>query len=349
MAAGVASGDSGGMGETGCRWWRELAELVWPAGCVGCGRVGGLLCDGCRAVVSGASARRVCPRVTQPGMPPVYAATGYAGVVRGVLLAHKERGALGLVRPLGRALAGALGPFTVADARGVGGPGRAGGGESSGVRGPLLLVPVPSARRSVAARGHDPVRRLARVAARELGRDAVGAVRVLPALRHRRRVRDQSGLDAAARAVNLRGALTVVPAACRLLRLGRVVLVDDLVTTGATLAEAARAVRAVGGRVAGAAVVAAAGVPGADAGRRCARGRATAAAHMPEVRASRVSRRPDPAVRSKARKAVGLPVGQLNTDRKGARLLGPPSGQLLPSGDVDLAGGGEGGESRNSA
>ncbi|MFJ8943060.1 ComF family protein [Streptomyces sp. NPDC102395] len=67
-------------------------------------------------------------------------------------------------------------------------------------------------------------------------------VRVAPVLRQRRAVADQTGLNSRQRMDNLGGALAVVPGGARLLRGGSVVLVDDLVTTGASLAEAARAV-----------------------------------------------------------------------------------------------------------
>jgi hypothetical protein len=69
--------------------------------------------------------------------------------------------------------------------------------------------------------------------------------RVLAVLRQRRAVADQAGLNSRQRLDNLVGALEVAAGGARLLTVGaRVVLVDDLMTTGASMAEAARAVRA---------------------------------------------------------------------------------------------------------
>ncbi len=156
------------------------------------------------------------------------AAAFYEGPVREILLAHKERGRLGLARPLGTALAAAT---------------RAAAGDLRGV----LLVPVPSSPAAVRARGHDHARRLAAAAARELDLPVAALLAVA------RRTRDQSGLTAAARAANLDGALR----ARRRLDGRPVVVLDDVVTTGATLAEAGRALRAAGADVRAAAVVAA--------------------------------------------------------------------------------------------
>ena len=145
----------------------------------------------------------------------------------------------------------------------------------------IVLVPVPSTPAAVRARGGDHVLRLARAAVGELRRAGwdVRVERLLGAARPRR---DSAGLDAAARQENLAGAFRTRglgptrgaptpggptpggptpggPVRGGPTRSGpvRVVLVDDLITTGATLAEAASALRAAGVGPTVAAVVAA--------------------------------------------------------------------------------------------
>lgn len=216
---------------------RDLSDLALPTECGGCGSPPAVLCARCRALLERAEPRRVRPVPEPPGLPVVHAAAPYALEVRALLLAHKERGALALTGALGGALAGAVHAGLGTE------PGRS---TAESRAGPVLLVPVPSARWAVRRRGHDPVRRMALVAAGRLRQAGVPA-RVAAVLRQRRPVADQAGLDARRRRENLAGALELRAGGAQLLAGGRVVLVDDLITTGASLAEAARALRAAAG------------------------------------------------------------------------------------------------------
>jgi predicted amidophosphoribosyltransferase len=207
-----------------------LLDLVLPRTCAGCAATGSDLCPGCRALLAGPALGLVRPRPCPAGLPPVAALLPYEGVAQRLLLAHKERGRLQLTRPLGAALATAV---------------------LLHGRGPVLLCPVPSSAQAVRARGHDHALRLARAAAASLRTRGVAA-RPARLLVPARPVVDQAGLTSAQRGVNLHGALRATG------RPGvRVVVVDDVVTTGATLAEAARALTAQGHPVVGAAVLAA--------------------------------------------------------------------------------------------
>jgi predicted amidophosphoribosyltransferase len=211
---------------------RDLLDLVLPAACAGCAAPGRDLCAVCDRLLRSERPARHAPSPAPPGLPPLAAGGAYDGVRRAVLLAHKEHGRLALAAPLGVLLAGAV--------------------HALGPPGPAVLVPVPSSPAAVRERGQDHARRLAAAGARALRRAGVPA-RAVPLLVQVRRTADQSGLSTADRAANLAGALAVRRGALP----ERVVLVDDVVTTGATLTEAARALRAAGVQVSGAAVVAA--------------------------------------------------------------------------------------------
>jgi predicted amidophosphoribosyltransferase len=214
-----------------------LADLVLPALCAGCAAPGSLVCTSCAATLA-AVPRRARPEPYPAGLPPCWTAADYDGPVRELLLAYKERGHRALGPGLGAALARAV--------------------AAAVPRGPVTLVPVPSTAAAVRARGGDHVYRLARAAAGALragGREPQVA-RLLVAAGARR---DSAGLDAAQRRDNRAGAFRARPAVVpdRALT-AHVVLVDDLVTTGATLAEAARVLRAVPvGTLSGAVVAAA--------------------------------------------------------------------------------------------
>lgn len=190
-----------------------------------------MACSTCAAPLL-APGRVQWPSPSPPSLPVPFSVADYAGTTRTLLLAYKERDQVGLTGVLATALRAAV---TAATA-------------TAGVAGAPLLVAVPSTRAARRRRGYDPVARLAR---------AAGAGAVVPALTHVRRVRDSAGLSALDRAHNLAGAFAVMPAARPAVASRTVIVVDDVVTTGATLAEAAQALRAAGAVVPAAAVVAA--------------------------------------------------------------------------------------------
>ncbi len=213
---------------------QAAAELVLGATCPGC-RCSGLgLCDRCLAAIRAVRPFRAAELT---GLPPVYAAGPYAGVLRDVLIAAKERSALGLLPILAERLAAALAALLLAI--------------PSSPLVPVQLVNVPTLRARAAERGVDHTRELTRLAAVRLRRLGV-AVTARPLLVIQRRPQDQSELTRDQRWRNLQGAFRA-----RSVGSMPVVLVDDIVTTGATLAEAVRACQVAGGVVLGCVTVAA--------------------------------------------------------------------------------------------
>jgi len=223
-----------------------VADLFTGSRCLGCDVGGRLLCPDCLRGLP-TEATLSWPEPSPEGLCPPWACGPYEGLLRDLVIGHKERGLLALSRPLGLLLA-----LSVSGCVPVAGPDRAP---------TVVLVPVPSRTATVRARGHDPTRSMTRAAAHALrlaGYDAVAA----PLLAIRGAVRDQAGLSAEERAANLGGRFWCPSE--KLARLYRrrsaavTVVCDDVLTTGATAREAQRALEAVGVRPAGIAVVAAA-------------------------------------------------------------------------------------------
>lgn len=253
----------GGAGPRGGPWaalavvardvGRDLARLVVPVECPGCGRPDEVLCAGCARVLDGpvrrceAGAPRL-DRVDGTAPLPVWAVATYVGPLRGVVVAWKDRGRADLgpvlgrsARRLGRAAGEEIAPWPPAAGR-------------------LRVVAVPTTARARRRRGADLVAGLADEVAAGL-RDAGVPVERVRALQ-RRAAADQVGLGARARGANVAGVTARGPAGGALH-----LLVDDVLTTGATLAACARVLERAGGAVLGAVVLAATPPPGVRNGR----------------------------------------------------------------------------------
>jgi predicted amidophosphoribosyltransferase len=219
------------------------ADLLFGSACVGCLRPGTALCTAC-----GRQLRRPpfesWPTPRPAGLVRPFAVTAYDGAARAAIVAHKERAVLSLAKPLGRALAlSILGVI-------------ASGADPSAGAGRLLLVVPPTSHAQVRERSHDPMGRVARSAVRALAAYGIQA-RAVPALQRARQVADQSGLSAGDRSVNVSGAFRARPGRLQARGSNAVVVVDDVLTTGATAAEMCRALTRGGVQPIGVAVVAA--------------------------------------------------------------------------------------------
>lgn len=224
-----------------------LGELLFPWGCGACGATeggggGGVLCAGCegqllrggahcewcgRGIVRAGDGCQSCSDRGLACVGRVVRVCGHEGVGRDLVLAAKFRGRWGLAEYLGTVL-GTRAAFREACC-------------GSGASAAVVHVPMHPWRR--AWRGYDQAELIARKAA------AVVGAEFRPALRRVRRTGVQSRQgSAAARRRNVAGAFDVRPRDARQIEGRRVVLVDDVLTTGATASEAARALLRAGAK-----------------------------------------------------------------------------------------------------
>lgn len=203
-----------------------MLDLVLPLECGGCGAPSTRWCAVCADELAlGPDAPRVVTPRIDPQVP-VFALGRYAGARRRAIVGVKDRGRADLLTPLSRSLALGLerllrwGLLTV----------------------PLTVVAAPTRSWSARQRGGDPVTRIATLAT--AGHPDITVVR---ALRMKPWARDSAGLNSAARERNIAGRVLLTRR--RLPPCGELLLVDDIVTTGATARESVRMLQAAGARV----------------------------------------------------------------------------------------------------
>ena len=216
----------------------KIISLYAPHVCVGCGYEGSPLCDTCYAQL--AVAPECCYRCYVPSRlgrtctacsahssllsvnsATVYNATAKA-VVAGLKFERKMQTAEGIGAHLARRFA-------------------------SGLQEDVIIVPIPTATKRVRSRGYDQAQLIARALARQSG------CRYVPALARHGQL-EQKGANRQQRQLQIRGAVRVT---CPdRVRGARIMLVDDVLTTGATVEEAARVLKLAGARAVGALVFA---------------------------------------------------------------------------------------------
>jgi len=216
-------------------WVAAAGDLLLGASCHGCEQPWWGLCPTCREELGDRQPFVAVPAPRPDGFPLTVTSSSSDRLLRRLITAHKERQALILTRVLAERLA--LSVHSLLTHR----PCAAG----------IVLVPIPSAARTVRQRGFDATSAMARTAVRRLRARHQATVRSV--LVQARPVADQAGLGARARQQNLAGAFRLR----RPITAGAVVIVDDLVTTGSSITEAARVLSEAGIPVLGAATVAA--------------------------------------------------------------------------------------------
>jgi predicted amidophosphoribosyltransferase len=200
-----------------------MLDLVLPLECGGCGAPSTRWCPACarELTVRSDEPRLITPRI-DPAVP-VLSLGRYAGARREAIVALKEHGRTDLVTPLAAAVNAGIRHLL---AWGV-------------IETPLTVVPAPTRSSAARRRGGDPVARIAAAATAEVcGADVVAALRM------RAFARDSVGLSSVDRQRNVAGRVKVAKPVA-----GDVLVVDDIVTTGATACESVRVLQAFGARV----------------------------------------------------------------------------------------------------
>ncbi|QDZ42130.1 ComF family protein [Corynebacterium sp. sy039] len=202
-------------------------ELLFPCNCAGCGAAGYRLCAHC-AIHLRQPPQRISAKIYSH--IPLWSLGAYGGARRKIIIATKERNRRDMIAPLGAMLASAV-SYLIAQ------------GE---VEEDIVLVPAPTSRRSALKRGGDPVTRVCQRT----------PFPVANLIEHRAGVRDSVGLSMRQRHTNMIGAVVPTPTAVRLHTAGglsgfSVLLIDDILTTGATLAASTAVLSAMGVKIRG--------------------------------------------------------------------------------------------------
>jgi predicted amidophosphoribosyltransferase len=196
----------------------EFNSLLFPTRCFGCRELGFAICSQCRKLWN------PHPYTSQISKLTVFSAVPYSVVAKNILLSAKEQNIKSADKLVLNAMKAAL-------------------VELFRKYPSCALIPIPSRSSSNRRRGRDFINQMANSLAKQMG------VGVLPLLEHQRKIRDQSKLGRLGRSENLAMALGVKSEFQGNYFGEQVVILDDLLTTGATINEANRALTKAGFKV----------------------------------------------------------------------------------------------------
>jgi ComF family protein len=204
--------------------FEDLLNLLLPSNCVICNASGSNICERCLANLALKS--RKVSRLAISG----FATCEYFTETAKVISEFKESHQTSIARVMATAMYEALANFELEN---------------------CILVPIPSKQESFATRGFEPATLLAKALARRVARQANILLPVVKTLRYKSSVADQASLSGKDRRTNLIGSMAAAKLGSNFAATAKVILVDDIVTTGASLTEAKRCLEEIGVQVLG--------------------------------------------------------------------------------------------------
>jgi predicted amidophosphoribosyltransferase len=188
----------------------EIVQLVFPGRCLGCHTLSSVICANCL------EQWQVSKFKTKYSELTVHSAILYTPVAAKIILAAKENGTATADQLLIQAIMGQIHTTAVDLQR-------------------IRLVPIPSSKRSIRSRGRSFMADIVRQISNQMG------IPMLDCLELTGKTTDQSGLNRQQRLENMKGSMSM-----KTMARGELILIDDVITTGATLKEAARALNSQG-------------------------------------------------------------------------------------------------------
>jgi len=192
-----------------------IKSLIFPQLCIICSAIGSRICSNCN------KSWLTSPIKYRVDQIPLYFTTEYDEDIETILLLAKESGNKTAIDILSTALVNSI-IFLMSENQ---------------IEFPINIIPIPSSKRAIRKRGRNHIEELCEAVIAKLHGNSIFAQKV-SIIYHQKKIKDQSNLNKSQRLKNLKNAYTlsgVLP------KTGSTILLDDVVTTGSSILEAARA------------------------------------------------------------------------------------------------------------